>query len=600
MNYCRNPACPSPENPEGNQQCYGCGLDLSITPLFRNRYRVLKVLGQGSFGRTYGALDLDCMNRPCVIKKFVAQGRDETLEKAKELFTQEAQRLYELDHSQIPKLYAYFEQNDSLYLVQEYIQGQNLQKIYLHRGAFSEKQTLEILREILPVIEYIHAHGVLHRDIKPDNIMRRIPNKDKGTNKGELVLIDFGGAKQVTGSVLTGMSTAIYTPGYAAMEQMMGRPCKASDLYALGATCVRLLTGCMSTGILSGVEEDELYDIENSRWVWRERLEAKGITISQKLGKIFDKLLEPFVQNRYQSAQEVLAALNADDDSQSSQSLSGDSVGASGVESKVFSQNFQFELIAVDAQGKINKSQTEEVKCYQVDLGNDFVLEIIAIPGGKLLLGSKNEEANRTKSEISQQLTSLSSFWMSKYAITQEQWQVVMGYNPSRFKGETRPVEQISWYEAIEFCQKLSAQTGRKFRLPTEIEWEYACRAGTTTDFHFGATITTDLANYDGICSYAQGPKGEYRKQTLNVGSFSPNAFGLYNMHGNVREWCSSIWQQNYQGEEAVVNQAGENLLRILRGGGWVDHPRFCRSASRCGLKANVKSFFVGFRVVFG
>jgi formylglycine-generating enzyme required for sulfatase activity len=134
---------------------------------------------------------------------------------------------------------------------------------------------------------------------------------------------------------------------------------------------------------------------------------------------------------------------------------------------------------------------------------------------------------------------------MGKYEVTQAQYQAIMGNNPSNFKGEKRPVEQVSWNDAVKFCEELSKKTGRAYRLPSEAEWEYAARAGTDTPFHFGETITTDLANYNGNFTYASAPKGEYRKETTDVGIFPPNSFGLYDMCGNVWEWCLDKYHNN-------------------------------------------------------
>jgi eukaryotic-like serine/threonine-protein kinase len=161
-------------------------------------------------------------------------------------------------------------------------------------------------------------------------------------------------------------------------------------------------------------------------------------------------------------------------------------------------------------------------------------LEMVAIPGGKFTMGSAATEKERSNDEGPQREVSIQPFSMGRFAVTQAQWQAVMGSNPSNFKGDKRPVEKISWQQAREFCQKLSQQTGRPYRLPSEAEWEYACRAGTTTPFYFGETITPALVNYNGNYSYGAAPKGQYREQTTDVGSFPPNAFGLYDMHGNV------------------------------------------------------------------
>ena len=325
MQICQNPNCPNPFNPDGNRFCICCGQS-NLGYLLGNRYRVLRLLGSGGFGRTYAAEDAYRFDHPCVIKQFFPQ----TLltgarSKAAELFKEEAKRLYELgeNHPQIPKLFAYFEQGSSLYLVQEFIPGETLLTA-LHQHVFSEAQIQELLADLLPVLQFIHEHNVIHRDIKPENIIRRsFLNKgtrapggllDRGEERGlggDLVLIDFGSAKQVTQTSLGKPGTGIYTIGYAPTEQISGLASPASDLYALGATCTRLLTGCLALQDAYGNIHDRLYDAYNAEWLWRELLQEKGITISDNLGQILDKLLKHPARDRYQSAAEVLKDLKS-------------------------------------------------------------------------------------------------------------------------------------------------------------------------------------------------------------------------------------------------------------------------------------------------
>ncbi|WP_039962467.1 formylglycine-generating enzyme family protein, partial [Kamptonema sp. PCC 6506] len=208
-------------------------------------------------------------------------------------------------------------------------------------------------------------------------------------------------------------------------------------------------------------------------------------------------------------------------------------------------------------------------------------------------------------------------FFMGKYAVTQEQWEAVMGNNPSNFKGAKRPVELVTWYDAVAFCQKLSQKTGKKYRLPSEAEWEYACRAGTSTPFYFGETITPELVNYDGNYPYGAASKGVYRKEMTPVGSFPPNAFGLYDMHGNVWEWCADPWHNNYQGApqdgrewdeknndnryqdyDLLVNIMNDNRTRLLRGGSWLSYADPCRAAFRLFNSLDYRLYYIGFRVV--
>ena len=218
------------------------------------------------------------------------------------------------------------------------------------------------------------------------------------------------------------------------------------------------------------------------------------------------------------------------------------------------------------------------------NLGRGVVLEMVYIPGGSFLMGSPKNEAERKSDEGPQHKVNLQPFLMSRYPITQDQYQAIMGHNPSYFKGGNRPVEQVSWHDATKFCQKLSSKTGKIYTLPSESQWEYACRAGTTTPFYFGETITSELVNYDGDYPYANAPKGKYREETTDVGSFPPNAFGLYDMHGNVWEWCLDTWHNNYNGaptDGSSWESAGNSNVRVLRSGSWYNLSRYCRSARR-------------------
>ncbi|MGK7910559.1 MAG: formylglycine-generating enzyme family protein [Synechococcus sp.] len=259
---------------------------------------------------------------------------------------------------------------------------------------------------------------------------------------------------------------------------------------------------------------------------------------------------------------------------------------------------------------KVAGSRSTVPQDFSDDLDDGVLLKMLALSGGDFLMGSPSEEEGRFEDEGPQHKVSLTAFWMGMYPVTQEQWKQVAGYSkvnvdlsacPSTFPGDDRPVERISWQEAVEFCDRLSQKTGKLYRLPSEAEWEYACRAGTATPFYFGETISTDLANYDGNYVYGQGKKGEYRKQTTPVGSFQANAFGLYDMHGNVWEWCSDWWHKNYDGATPggiPWIKGGEKNERVLRGGSWRSNPWDCRLASRDRFVPDVRGGNGGFRVV--
>ncbi|MEG4014065.1 MULTISPECIES: serine/threonine-protein kinase [unclassified Microcoleus] len=299
MSYCLNPSCQNPQNADRTQYCLSCGSKL----LLRERYRAIKPLGRGGFGRTFLAIDQDKPSKPrCAIKQFfpLSQGTSSS-EKAAELFNREAVRLDELGkHPQIPELLAHFQQERYQYLVQEFIEGENLQQELLRNGPLGANQILSLLNDLLPVLQFVHSRSVIHRDIKPPNIIRRrfsqTPiNYSYPTLTGELVLVDFGAAKLVEGLRETG--TVIGSPEFVAPEQIRGQAVYASDFYSLGVTCIYLLTQ---------VSPFDLFDINQDVWVWRDFLKVQ---IPPKLSRILDKMIESSLSRRYKSVAEILQDL---------------------------------------------------------------------------------------------------------------------------------------------------------------------------------------------------------------------------------------------------------------------------------------------------
>ena len=271
-------------------------------------------------------------------------------------------------------------------------------------------------------------------------------------------------------------------------------------------------------------------------------------------------------------------------------------------EEKVFdTYPSQCEICGGDRIILLDSSQTPSSRKFIEDLGNGVLLEMVAIPRGRFLMGSPKTEKGSDDDERPQHRVEVPPFLMGKYPVTQAQYQAIMGENPSHFKRENNPVERVSWHKAKEFCQKLSEQTGKTYQLPSEAQWEYACRAGTTTPFYFGETISTEQANYNGKHTYGNGKKGEYRGKTTPVGSFPPNVFGLYDMHGNVWEWGEDVWHENYQeapDDGSAWVAGGNRNYRVLRGGSWYFNPRNCRCAIRSWVNPDYGDLIDGFRVV--
>lgn len=262
-----------------------------------------------------------------------------------------------------------------------------------------------------------------------------------------------------------------------------------------------------------------------------------------------------------------------------------------------------FPIITVNRRGEEIDRRQGSAQVFQEDLGNGVILEMVKIPAGSFMMGSLPDEVGKIDDQGPQHQVNVREFWLGKYVVTQAQYQQIMGNNPAYFKGKKRPIERVSWDMSQQFCQKLSELTGKKYRLPSEAEREYAGRAGTTTPFHFGETLTDKLANYEASYAYADGPKGVISQETTDVGSFPSNAFGLYDIHGNVWEWCEDTWHDNYNNAPndgsawISSDNTDNNIWRMLRGGSWYDYPTYCRVAFRGNNNRAYVSYTIGFRV---
>ncbi|MEM7725498.1 MAG: formylglycine-generating enzyme family protein [Cyanobacteria bacterium P01_A01_bin.45] len=360
--------------------------------------------------------------------------------------------------------------------------------------------------------------------------------------------------------------------------------------------------------------------LEKAKAEWKDS-QGNHLTFERiaEMAELSDKTVRRFFNGRkiYNSgANSIIQALD----------LEWDSV-ISLEEEKIRETINSFEVVTVNRRGEIINRELKKARYFTEHLPNNITLEMVAIPGGTFIMGSPEDEAERYDDESPQHQVTVQPFFMGKYPITQAQWRVVANMKhlrvncdlepePSNFKGDNKgdnlPVEKVSWYDAVEFCDRLSQHTGKEYRLPSEAEWEYACRAGTTTPFHFGETITAELANYNASSTYASEPQGEYREQTTPVGQFLPNAFGLYDMHGNVWEWCLDDWHSDYENAptdgSAWFDSENDNLSQksgnaLLRSGSWDNYPEDCRSACRSNPVRAERVFYtynIGFRVVCG
>jgi formylglycine-generating enzyme required for sulfatase activity/predicted Ser/Thr protein kinase len=593
------------------------------------RYQILRELGRGGFGVTYLAEDHHQPSRPkCVVKQLKPQPPPppELLPKIRELFEQEAKVLERLGkHDQIPQLLAHFEEMGDFYIVQEFIEGQTLRAELDATPLLAEKTVIKLLKDGLEVLSFVHRQGVIHRDIKPENLIRR--------QDGRLCLIDFGAVKAFATTALPQTrrltkTVSIGTVGYMPDEQRRGKPLPASDVYALGMVAIEALTSKSPLDLNTDPDTGEI--------VW-----CESVRINNALTDVITKMVRHHYSRRYDNGTTALSDL---------EQISLPKTSATNLISKPKPHDslkvFSFISVKVNSWGEtIQKNVFSEANFFVEEslakkkpksriwrkLRQPKPLEMILIPAGESEIGSPEWEEGRGSpwawadpkiAEMEQKvMVTLPSFFISKYPITQSQYQLVTGGNPSFFKGHDNPVEKVSWQEAIVFCEKLSQLAGKNYRLPSEAEWEYACRAKTTTPFHFGPTLTMYLANYSGnerqmdirlgefsrekkvTGSYGQGPRGIAHEKTTEVGLFPPNDFGLHDMHGNVCELCQDSWWTDITHYDRPTDGASicfggiHDSGRAARGGAWFSPPESCRSASRFGVDRHQRENWLGFRV---
>ncbi len=567
--------------------------------LKKGQYEIIDILGQGGFGVTYLALDhkrktqvaIKSLNILFLQQRYrdkygSTEGFANFLTEEQDKFNTEAMVLATFNHPHIVNVYPeLFQENGLSCMVMEYVKGRNLEQCLRADGVFSESAGLEIIKQIGEALIYIHSCNYLHRDIKPANILLR-----ESDNKA--ILIDFGLAREVNFAELTSLTNA-KTPIFAPPEQFENTSnfTPALDIYALAATFYVIIAvhkppfiPLPSTYLNAKIMLDMNIALEPPQ--------KYNADISQKVNDAILKGMELDYQKRPQSIEEWFMLLGIKEENQ------GLPISQNPIDNHL--KIFHFKTVTTNAYGKIINKYNHAARYFTEDLGNGVMLEMVEIPSGTFYMGSPENETGRTNSEGPRHQVTVKSFFIAKYPLTQAQYQSIMGYNPSHFKGDNRPVEKVSWDDAVEFCQRLSQNTGKNYKLPSEAQWEYACRAGTMTPFYFGQSITPNLVNYDGNYSYAAAQKGEYRQQTTDVGTFPPNAFGLYDMHGNVWEWCEDDWKDNYinapTNGEALINPVGES--KVIRGGAWLYFAGCCRCSMRNQDLHNTRHHYYGFRVL--
>jgi eukaryotic-like serine/threonine-protein kinase len=668
-------------------------------------YNILRLLGKGGMGEVYLAEQLR-VGRRRVALKVLSRACSEDPEIVKR-FENEAASAGRIHHNNVVMIYESRVTDDGqICVVMEYVEGKSLRQEVGERGALPLEELVEIARQLCAGLNIAHKLGIVHRDIKPDNIMLARDEQDSLVVK----VLDFGIARLSEpgeDGVKTKSGVIMGTPYYMSPEQALGNTGDKidarSDIYSVGMVVYQMLTGRVAFEsdswmrvMYKHINEQPLppsqFRAEMASFQEIERVVLKSLEKDREnrqksvvefsteleaaysLGKarrsdaptvIYDPTIVS-AETPFTSAAERLAATTtasrkgpAVSDVVEAQHANGSFITESrglsrrtvigavviaalmiavigvfvlvrpSTESAVLEaasaapsirpspmpaiQTFAFDVLTLNPTGQISNIRKTEGRYFGEDLGGGVAIEMVEIPAGSYLMGARLEtQQDRQPNERPQHTVTLPGFFMSRIEVTQVQWLLVsklpkikldLDANPSGFKGDTKlPVQNVSWGEAIEFCERLSRATGRKYRLPTEAQWEYSCRAGTTTPFYFGPTITAEFVNYDANYPFGGAPKGMTRKTPVSAGSMAaPNSFGLNNMHGNMAEWCMDLWHDNYVGaptDGRSWEDGGNESLRVFRGGSWYDGGDNCRSAFRNHYAPDVKLSFIGLRIV--
>jgi formylglycine-generating enzyme required for sulfatase activity/tRNA A-37 threonylcarbamoyl transferase component Bud32 len=545
------------------------------------RFRIQKVLGAGGFGVTYLALE-PALDRQVVIKTLnhLQQNRADFADQ-QERFVNEAMILKGCQHPNIVQVYELIQEDGLWGMVMEYIHGEELAHYADESGQIPETEALTYINQISQAIAYCHEQGFLHRDIKPNNILLRHKTK-------QAVLIDFGLAVANNSTNVTNFTTA----GYAPPEQYkVGEAGPYSDVYALAATCYHLLTAQVPipANFRSYVDmpAPQHFNATVSNRVNEAILlgMAHDPTARPQTIAAFRRMLGLDEESKLEEQRAPLHSYpEIDNDWQST-------IGAALRFSEV-------ESIATKVDATLTTYKTV-LRSGSFWRGKNIELELVDIPGGDFFMGSS--DSGSLNRESPQHLVTIAPFKIGKFPITQAQYLAAIGHNPAHFAGDRLPVENVSWYDAMTFCTQISERLGQVYRLPTEAEWEYACRARTQTPFAFGQMLYPNLANYDISIKDSKFSANLIRRSTSFVDIFPANPFGLHDLHGNVWEWCADYQHDDYLGapsDGTAWRTDGDPSQCILRGGAWGCSPQVCRSTSRHWAPANYHSNKIGFRIV--
>ncbi|HXF41849.1 MAG TPA: bifunctional serine/threonine-protein kinase/formylglycine-generating enzyme family protein [Blastocatellia bacterium] len=644
-----------------------------------SHYSILRKLGAGGMGEVYLAEDTTLSRKVAI--KFLSQN-SLAGEQSRKRFVREARAAAALDHPHICAVYEVGDEAGYSFIVMQYVEGETLAS-RIQRQPIEVREALDIAVQIADALAEAHSHRIIHRDVKPQNVML--------TASGQVKVLDFGLARVIReGSLIDSAAETESAPGlvigtvpYMSPEQVRAEHLDArSDIFSFGAVLYEMLCGRSPFQAASAGETMSAILTKDP---------APLAETPDEMERIVRKALSKDKEGRYQGIKDLLIDLRAlniqkkkpDSDLKDSKKVRMFALiilviaisivvafvviltrtwrkeetrnsKISTVEIKASTIGpFTFAVMDIEKNGKVFEQHLRVGRFFTEDLDGSVALEIVEIPSGTFLMGAPDNEVQQPHydlngkgqveqepSERPQHQVSLPMFYMSRFEVTQAQWRAVAAFpkvksdlnpDPSKFKGDNLPVEQISWEDAMEFCARLSQKTGRKYRLPSESEWEYACRAGTSTPFAFGHTITRGLVNFfdydhldfifrSRIPRMKADAVGRILKQemdalkradslakTMPVGNSVvsgnwavSNAFGLVDMHGNVSEWCLDTLHGNYEGAptDGSTWEDGEDGYRVTRGGDYQSHPLHCRSAFRgSGVRQDTRTARIGLRV---
>jgi formylglycine-generating enzyme required for sulfatase activity len=588
------------------------------TLLDNGKYQIEEELSRrGGFGITYKAIHLKLKTSVVIKSPHEYRCQEPNYGDFVICFEKEGRTLARLSeqqqqHPNIVRVQNFFDEGETPCMVMDYVPGETLDDRVKRQGSIPEETVVPWIVTIAQALDRVHELGLVHRDANPANIIINLENQP--------ILIDFGIALNIQPRASTTIAAFAGHMTFAPLEQLLPdyddpeaqfHRDPRIDIYCLAATLYFAITGQDPKGACAR---------DNS-------INRKG-----KDSLIPPKTIVPALSDRINHA--ILSAMEMDPDDRPPTMqawitlLTTDDGLLSKIKPPTLEElplkQWNFQTIEVNEKAEIIAKPDRTVQYFEEEIAEDLSIKMIIIPGGSFMMGSPDGELDSYSYEKPQHLVTVPSFAIGQFVVTQAQWKTIanlqkvkqkLNPSPSFHSGDDLPVERIDWFEAVEFCNRLTRLTRKLYRLPSEAEWEYACRAGTTTAFNIGPTIATDFANYRGTDdvradrtipgNYGEGPTGVYRGKTTPAETFPANNFGLFDTHGNVWEWCADDWHGNYEGApidgsvwDASNDSGSSSGSKTVRGGSCGIAPLNCRSAIRFSNPSLNRLNNLGFRIL--